>query len=255
MGQRRPAVVLTVLGAAAVAGGLVLLAQRGSLGSRQWPVMAAIGGLAVILLAIVLITKVRRGRPASPRTSAGSAAERLGLQYRAKAEAKYHARFAPLPSIPTGGDVRHLLSGPWDGRALTIFQHAYQVHTGQAPIPVYHTVYITDAPPWPHLTVTRRNLLGRILFRLGRRPGLLLDEDDFNAAMKVTTDDEDFALILLGPDLQRFLVAKPSVAWSIQPGRVAMIYPGSLRPDRIDASLERLMAFWELVPADLEAWQ
>ena len=49
------------------------------------------------------------------------------------------------------------MAGAWEGRGLTIFQHHYLVHTGQAPIPVYHTVYVTDAPPWPFLNVVRRN--------------------------------------------------------------------------------------------------
>ena len=34
-----------------------------------------------------------------------------------------------------------------------------------------------------------------------------------------------------------------------------MIYNGALRADRIDASLDRLRAFWKLVPAELAAWQ
>ena len=71
------------------------------------------------------------------------------------------------------------------GRALTVFQHSYVIHTGQAPVPVYHTVYVTNAPDWPGLTVAPRGLVGRLLYRLGRRPDVLLENETFNALRKV----------------------------------------------------------------------
>ena len=104
--------------------------------------------------------------------------------------------------------------GAWEGRGLTIFQHHYHVHTGQAPIPVYHTVYVTDAPPWPFLNVVRRNVVSRLLYRLGRRSGLQLEDDEFNATRSVTADDEDFALTLLAPTCSGF--SSTSRPW---PGR------------------------------------
>jgi hypothetical protein len=54
--------------------------------------------------------------------------------------------------------------------------------------------------------------------------------------------------------MQAFMLTKIRVRWRIGSGRVCLIYPGTLKPDRIEASLQRMRGFWSRVPEELESW-
>ena len=94
--------------------------------------------------------------------------------------------------------------------------------------------YVYPAPNWPKVRIRSRRILGRLLYRFGRRPGLVLDNERFTAAFRVDFEDEDFAVLLLNPDLQAFLLEKPNVDWSAGRGAIKLFYRGSLRRSRID---------------------
>jgi hypothetical protein len=167
---------------------------------------------------------------------------------------KLHRTFGALPRIPRSGKVQQVMRGELEGRELTCFQHLYVISTGQTTVPVQHTVIVTDAPQWPTVTIRRRASIGRLLLRFGIGGGLRLEDDLFNRTFKVTADDEEFALTLLSPAMQRFLLEKPSVAWRVNPGCVAMVYRGPLRFDRLGGSIERMRAFWSHVAPELATW-
>jgi len=218
------------------------------------PIVAMVVGGGVTALLVVAVMRSRRKGGKPRKTPAEDAARRLGLRYEAKGDADLTERFEPLPRIPRSGSIRHVLTGELAGREMTAFQHTYMVHTGQAPITVHHTVYTIEAPPWPRLTVSPRNLLMKVLRRLRIGGGPALDIEAFNAAFKVSSRDMDFALTLLSPELQTFMLENRSIVWEIHPGLVAMIYGGRLRPDRMEESLSRLERFFSHVPPEMEAW-
>lgn len=247
--------MIACLLAAAFGIGIVVLMRSGGRGSLSG-FLGPAAGIAIIAAFVVLVLALRARRGSATKRDASpveSTATRLGLAYEKRAD-DFHRQFGPLPGIPGNGKVRHVLSGTLGEHPLTVFQHTYVVNTGQGVFPVHHTAYVTDAPPWPSLTVSRRNVFGRLLLRVGVRRGLLLEDHVFNAAMRIRTDDEDFTLTLLHPEMQAFLAEKPSVTWRVHPGRCAMIYGGALRSDRIERSLERFGRFWTLVPPELMAW-
>lgn len=188
------------------------------------------------------------------KSAAEDVAQRHGLRYRARGDKDFVGRYRDLRQVPRGASIRSIFEGDLDGRALTAFQVTYQVYTGQGTFPVSHTVYATDAPSWPHTLVRPRGWMGRLARRLGRRSGLELESAEFNLYFKVTTGDEGFAIALMSPAMQAFMLVKTNVRWRIDPGRVCLIYGGALKLDRMDASLERLRRFWALVTPELEAW-
>lgn len=146
-------------------------------------------------------------------------------------------------------------SGDLDGRGLAIFQHQYMIFAGTTTIPVIHTVYVVEVSPhWPSVTIARRSPWSWIGRLFGRSPGLMLDDPNFNRAFRVNTENEDFAIALLAPDLQRFLLTKRGVTWRISLGRLALFYSGKLRENRIAPSLDRLRGFLQRTPDELEAW-
>ncbi len=181
-------------------------------------------------------------------------AERLGLTYRGKGDKEFRSRFSFLVAVPRGASIRHVYEGLLDGRPIEVFQSSYMVSTGQTMVQVSHTIYAVEAPAWPATQIAARNWFGRLIHKLGRPRGLELDDPEFNRRFRLKTDDEDFAIALLSPDMQAFMLSKTSVKWRITPGRLCMIYNGTLKADRLEASLQRLQRFWALVPTELEAW-
>ncbi len=244
--RRSSLLVFTLLIGGVVAGLVVFLNQGAMVGSAAAPIVM---GIAILGIAAVIIAK-RKRRQSMPDTDLAS----LGLHYVPSVEKGFHRRFGKLPGIPKGGKVSNVLKGEIAGGELTAFQHYYMTMAGQTPIPVYHAVYVTEAPNWPMTTIARRNPFGKLFYRFGMRRGLMLELDAFNAGMKVTAEDEDLALMLLGPGMQRFLLEQPRIVWRIGSGYVAMIYSGQLKFDRAASSVERLRRFWDLVPTELNEW-
>ncbi len=113
------------------------------------------------------------------------------------------------------------------------------------------TFYVMPAPDWPKVRIRARRGLARLLYRFGRRPGIVLDNVRFNSAFRVDCEDADFALVLLSPELQAFLLDKTSVDWSAGGGAIKLFYRGGLRKKRIDRSLERLRRFRDLIDDEL----
>jgi len=209
--------------------------------------------IAAILGAAVWIVRFRRGK-GSRTSSRESDAQLLGLTYRGKGDKAFRARFGFLKAVPRGASIRHIYEGSLDGRPIEIFQSSYVVSTGQAMIQISHTIYAVEAPVWPPTQIASRNWFGRLFRKFGRPAGLELDDPEFNRRFRLKTDDEDFAIALLSPDMQAFMLSKTSVKWRITPGLLCMIYNGTLNADRMEASLQRLRRFWELVPTELDAW-
>jgi len=120
------------------------------------------------------------------------------------------------------------------------------------PMPVVvETFYVCPAPQWPKVRIRARRGLSRVFYRLGRRPGLVLDNARFNERFRVECADEDFAILLLSPAIQLFLLSKTNVDWSAGGGAIKLFYRGSLKKNRVSASLERLRRFRALIDEDL----
>ena len=116
---------------------------------------------------------------------------------------------------------------------------------------VYETFYVLPAPNWPKVRIRARRFLSRLLYKLGHQPGLMLDDERFNAAFRVDSEDDDFAALLLSPELQAFLLEKTNVDWSAGRGAIKLFYRGGLRKKRVDKSLQRLRRFRDLIDEEL----
>ena len=209
---------------------------------------------AVITLAMVVVARASRGGGSRGSAAAAEAAERLGLSYTAAAYKEFRNRFRDLPEVPANARIKHVIEGDLDGRALVVFESSYMIHTGQITTPVANTVYAVASPGWPVTHITPRGVLSRLFIRLGVGSALRLENPEFNTRFSVKTDDEDFAIALLGPDMQAFMLTKTRARWRIGRGRVCLSYSGTLKADRIETSLDRMRGFWTWVPRELESW-
>ncbi|MHC4217682.1 MAG: hypothetical protein ACYSU7_04415 [Planctomycetota bacterium] len=250
------AALAVILGIAVLAGFVVLVVMKrsGSMpGPQIWLALAiTVGG--VVTLVMMVVARASRGAGSGGSARAAEAAEQLGLSYEPEGDKEFRNRFRDLPEVPGNCRIKHVLLGELEGRALVIFESTYMIYTGQATVPVASTVYAVESPDWPVTYVTPRSLLSRLFARMNATTGLKLESREFNCRFSIRTDDEDFAVALLGPDMQAFMLTKTRVRWRIGSGRVCLTYSGTLKPDRIGASLDRLLSFWSWVPRELESW-
>jgi hypothetical protein len=181
-------------------------------------------------------------------------AGRLGLTYMARGDKAFRQRFAHLPQVPRGAKIKHVMAGHLDGRPAVLFEATYMIWTGNMVLPVAHTIYTVDCPAWPTTHIKPRNPFGRLAVKLGRQPRLAMENPAFNVRFKVKTDNDDFAIALLSPEMQEFMLTKTTVSWRIVANRVCLVYSGTLKSNRMESSLQRLRRFWELIAPELESW-
>lgn len=235
-----------------VAGFLMLLVFAGSSRSLRPGVVVALS-TAVAAGVTMLAARAAGNRSGPEIRGAAEAAQRLSLTRAEDADA-VPGGLGGLREVPRKARIGPVFTGLLDGRELAVTQSSYMVHTGQSAVMVAHTIYAVQAPHWPKTHVVPRGYVARLLARLGRGSGLALENVEFNIRFKVRADDEDFAIALLSPQMQAFMLGKTSVRWKIDPGRLCLIYSGTLKPARMEASLDRLRRFWSLVPRELEGW-
>lgn len=136
-----------------------------------------------------------------------------------------------------------------------IFEHRYVVSTGKSAHTVLHTVATAPCPAaWPDVSIRARNLLHALLAMLGRRP-LRLDDPAFNARWTVACAEPEFAVLLLTPDVQRWLLSAPRAeSWYIGRGQVVCLWHGRTDPALLPSLFERPRQFLALVPRELWEW-
>ena len=248
-------IIVIVFSIMLVLGVLVLVMRPGG-GSRLNPTLVpAIGAFVGSLATMAALGGVRRSNGSRRRLGrAETAATDFGLSYLAKADKSFHSEFGELAELPRNATVKHVMTGELDGRPITVFESSYMMYTGQTMMQVAYTVYAVDAPNWPITHITRRNWFGRMALKLGRQPEFMLENAQFISRFKVRTENEDFAIALLSPEMQAFMLTKTNLRWRIKDGRVCLCYSGTLKPARMAASLDRMRQFWSLVPDEMEAW-
>ncbi|MFG0274320.1 MAG: hypothetical protein ACF8QF_04610 [Phycisphaerales bacterium] len=233
------------------------LAQQG--GATNWSMVGvAVAAAIVVAILVAMIASAASRRAAARRAGANSVdADQpvVELQPIPDATAALRSRYADLPTLSRmRGKVKSAYAADLNGRALTIFHHNLTTMAGSTPVVIDHTVYACEAPDWPTVKIAPRRFFSRIALKLGKASGVLLENDDFNRAFWVGTDDEPFAVTLLSPEMQAFLLERPDLRWRIRNREVILIYRGPLKPKRMGASLSRLRRFWSLVPPELDAW-
>ncbi len=211
----------------------------------------------VMLIVIFAVIKMKQGSNSRgvKKNSAHAWAQSVGFDYVAKGDSAFGRTVKSLPGISSGGTNKHKMTGMLAGREFLAFENTYIIHTGQAVIPVAHTVFTLSAPAsWSSIKISKRNWISRMAYKLGSHRGIEFESQEFNALFKVKAENENFAIAFLSPDLQSFILEKVNATWKIEPNRIALIYAGSMKTSRMNASLSRLERFWSLIADELKSF-
>ena len=129
--------------------------------------------------------------------------------------------FANLPELRQG--LRGVVWGASrvEPRAESrLISHEFVRHDGQTTTVLRHVGASRPASTgWPALRVTTENLGGKLARALGRHT-IRLDDQLFNERFRVECDDESFAVLLLTPEIQRWLseTASKHETWHVADG-------------------------------------
>ena len=124
------------------------------------------------------------------------------------ADAREHAYAPAIPlSFPRAAKgLRTILEGRVAGRPLRVLEHAYTISTGNSSQTIFHLIAATPCPPtWPNLNLRHENLAHKIGALFGKSD-IQLDDEAFNKKWRIDTDDETFAILLLTPNVQQWLM-------------------------------------------------
>jgi len=181
------------------------------------------------------------------------AAHSLGFGYERKAGAEFRKAWSVMPEVAKSGKIRHVIFGESNGIEVTGFETRHTIHTGQVPITVVRTVYSCSIASCPSLSLSRRGFIRELFYKLGWFKGVTTGDSAFDLKWRVRCKDEEFVRELLTDAARAHIRTKISVSWRLDAGRLCLSYAGTMRGDRIGASIERLLAFHSLLPADLRS--
>ena len=114
--------------------------------------------------------------------------------------------FARLKELKTGAaGVQWLADGTIDGHDVRVISHQYSERRGSDRRDVNHLVVAQAVPSaWPNTSLRPESLMSRMISQFGRED-LQLEDAEFNRRFRISSDDPDFALTLLSPDVQAWM--------------------------------------------------
>lgn len=175
-----------------------------------------IGGLLVFAL-VVIVASVKRDKARSAAVAGLLTSHGFAVVVRPSrvAQTDLFAPFSAAPPLKHGAKgIRWGATGTLGGRPVRIIEHLYMVHTGKSSHAVVNTcIAITGGGSWPFLTLATENFLHRLGEKLGVRPDIDLDSEEFNRRWRVRCEDEGFAIAILDPAVQAALAGSNAADW------------------------------------------
>lgn len=195
-----------------------------------------------------------RGFTFSPKPAAPLAAEAL-------------ARTGAFRTLRTGEKgVKWVAEGVIRGRPATLLEHLYTTHSGKHTQFHYRLIVAVEcSSAWPALTLTGEHVfhkLGEWLAGagvLGEKLGLRdikVESEEFNKRWRVKSQSEDFAILLLSPQVQTWGLSLPRhaelhIAGGVLCVSAALAGNAKSLPPLLDAA-ESLLA---ILPPELEHYR
>ncbi len=174
---------------------------------------------------------------------------------RAAAFASLGGAWSDLDTRATG--VKSAASGEAAGRAFTIVDHVYKTGSGKNQQTHTHTIAATPCPAgWPTIELAVNNIFTRSIGELFSSKSLKLEDPEFNKRWRVKTSSEDFAVLALTPELQRWASELPSdAAVRLGGGAITLALRKRISAELVDGLLERCATLAAMLPPELEAWE
>ncbi len=218
-------------------------------------------GIAIVFVAFIvfaIVANVRAERRYREQLAHSMGAAGFSVDFMPSDDEKAAAfqSLGPWHSLTRGARgvqcvARHTLRG----LQTTLVLHRYMVSSGKSSHPVFHTIAAVPCPAsWPAVDLARQTLWHSFasLF-VGK--DLQVEDPDFNRRFHVNSDDPDFALLLLTPDVQSFCLRLPDhVVVRIGRGAVSLGVRQRLPGESAVRLAEQAAELRRRISTELDAW-
>lgn len=153
---------------------------------------------------------------------------------------------------------------PHGTTSVRLLGHLYSTGSGKNRQVHIHTIAWIEAPrAWPILSVYGEHFMHRLADTLGLterfgKKDLQLDDAEFNKRYRVNCDDEDFALMALTPQAQRWCLDLPKdkgqLRVDIGQGAVCVTMRRTPKPAELEQIARRVIEIRDLIPHELESF-
>jgi hypothetical protein len=179
---------------------------------------------------------------------------RTGLTYRADSDRQLGRQYEFLNALGTGSNryATHIFTGSIDGLSVVAFEYHYQTESsssnGSRTTHHYISVFSTTLPrSFPELTIRPEGIFSKIAQAVGY-DDIDFESAEFSRRYCVRCRDKRLAYDVCHPLAMEFLLRFHDLDIEIEGTTLAAIQRGSLRPQNVESSLRRLLAFRRLLP-------
>lgn len=154
------------------------------------------------------------------------------------------------------GAIKWLAHGTLDETPLHIFEHSYTTGAGKSRQVHNNTVVSIRCPAaWPELTLAPENFFHRIGEMFGAKD-LKVEDENFNKRWRVKASNEDFAILVLSPEVQAWSMNLPTTTRIyIGAGALIVNHPAQLNAKQVAASMRHAVELWKLIPPEVREWR
>lgn len=173
-----------------------------------------------------------------------------------QAAAAFFDRIGLMRDLRTGDKgVRFAGQLRADGQEITLLEHSYTSGSGKNQSTVRHAIAAVEAPAhWPELRITPEGVFRKLAELVGQKD-IQLENEEFNRRWRVKTADEDFAIVLLTPQVQARLMEWPKEYRAvIGGGAIAVVASGYITAARLQQMPGLVTGLAALIPSELELW-
>ncbi|MBX3377628.1 MAG: hypothetical protein KF678_11575 [Phycisphaeraceae bacterium] len=185
----------------------------------------------------------------------GAAASLLGLQQHDITD----ARIIHAPEHKqTKFEPQLWVTGELGGAPIEIAAFEFQVGSGKNS-KTYHNVQVIRpcAEGWPDLRLAPpRKFWRKPISKLLASNAAGLENPAFGKRWTLECADPDFALLLLSPEVQEWLLQAPKhERWTIESGRIALTHRRRATESDMPTMISRLDEFLAMIPAELQGYE
>ncbi|WP_017580328.1 type III secretion system chaperone family protein [Nocardiopsis valliformis] len=220
------------------------------------------GAIALMVIAVIVIIAVAVVASAAERERMEAlvawARERGWTYDKERPELVDRFSGTPFQSGRSNAKAKHVLCADHRGHRVLAYEYTYTTtsHNGQTSTTTAHHygIVVVGTPLTPVLEV-RTEHFGHILLGLLGVHDLQVGEQTFDDTFRIATEDDAFALTVLGPELQAWLLERVEERGPFRfSGQHLLSWTsGKLDPDAVVARADTLIDLLERVPA--QVWE
>ncbi len=203
------------------------------------------------IVALIIVGAIFGHLAAKKRSSALAAlAARLGLSFDPDKDRDMSRRYDFLDKLHQGSNryAFNVLSGPYAGHNVTLFDYHYETGSGKDKHDYYFSFFVLRLPAFfPELTIQPEGLFSKIAQALGY-DDIDFESAEFSRKFCVRSKDKKFAYDVCNARMVEYLLAQPDLMIEIERDALAISFNRRLAPENIEPNLNRLIAVRSLMP-------